>query len=105
MPRIGATYRRGRKEAVMAKWEEFRKCPGCGLDLGTGEGDRACSWGDCAYLPEELNVFCDYCRFNFLTMEGNSPCADPLRCEHAAEPLAHVENFHRWTKGAGAEAR
>jgi len=51
-----------------------------------GEGERSCAWGDCAYLPEELNVLCDYRRFNFFTMEGNSPCGDPLRCEHAAAP-------------------
>ncbi len=80
----------------MARWIEFRKCPGCGLDFGTGEGQRACAWGDCPYLPEELNVFCDYCRFDFYTMEGNPPCDDPLTCEHAPAPLAHVENYRRW---------
>jgi hypothetical protein len=80
----------------MAKWQEFERCPHCGLDFGTGEGDRACSWGDCAYLPEELNVFCDQCRFNFYTMEGNPPCPDPLGCEHSAGPLEHVENYRRW---------
>jgi len=40
---------------------------------------------DCAYLPEELNVYCDYCRFNLYTMQGNSPCDDP-----AAWPFARV---------------
>ncbi|HYU57799.1 MAG TPA: hypothetical protein VEO00_07100 [Actinomycetota bacterium] len=52
--------------------------------------------GDCPYLPEELNVFCDWCRFDFATMEGNSPCDDPLTCEHGVVPRAHVENYHRW---------
>ena len=80
----------------MARWEGFRQCPGCGFDIGTGEGVRSCSWGDCAYLPEELNVYCDTCRFNFFTMEGNPSCEDPLQCESGAEALAHVENLRSW---------
>lgn len=80
----------------MARWEAFRKCPGCGFDFGSGEGERSCSWGDCPYLPEELNVFCDRCRFNFFTMEGNPPCEDPLTCLDAAEPRSHVENLRVW---------
>jgi hypothetical protein len=72
----------------MARWSEFRKCPGCAYDFATGDGERACSWADCPYLPEELDVFCEGCRFNYFTMEGNPPCADPLTCEHAAGPLA-----------------
>ncbi len=66
-------------EAVaMPRWEGFVKCPGCGFDLATGEGVRSCSWGDCPYLPEDLNVYCDDCRFNLFTMEGNPSCDDPL---------------------------
>lgn len=86
----------------MARWLEFRKCPHCGLDLGTGEGERGCSWAECPYLPEELSVCCDYCRFNFYTMEGNSPCPDPLLCEHSIPPLEHVENYKRWLSRQGA---
>lgn len=80
----------------MARWEGFVLCPGCGLDLATGEGERSCAWGDCPYLPEELNVFCDTCRFDLFTMEGNPSCEDPTTCEHAREPLAHIENMERW---------
>lgn len=80
----------------MARWEEFRNCPGCGFDIATGEGERSCAWGDCPYLPEELDVYCDTCRFNFFTGEGNPSCVDPLACEHAAEPLRHVENVQAW---------
>jgi len=84
-------------EAIeMARWEAFRQCPGCGFDFASGEGERSCSWGDCPYLPEELNVFCDQCRFNFFTMEGNPPCEDPLTCAEAAEPRSHVENLRTW---------
>ncbi|HEX9377429.1 MAG TPA: hypothetical protein VGB19_14485 [Actinomycetota bacterium] len=80
----------------MTRWTEFRSCPGCSYDFATGEGEKGCSWGDCPYLPEALNVFCDTCRFDYFTMEGNSSCEDPLTCEHAAEPLAHVENYRAW---------
>ncbi len=82
----------------MAKWEEFRICPGCRYDFATGEGEKACNMYDCPYLPEELDVFCAYCRFNYYTMEGNPPCEDPMRCDHRFEPLAHVENYRRWQR-------
>jgi hypothetical protein len=49
------------------------------------------------YLPEELDVFCPDCRFNLFTMEGNPSCDDPLACDHAKEPLEHVENVRTWT--------
>ncbi len=64
----------------MARWEGFQQCPGCGLDIATGEGERSCAWGECPYLPEELDVYCPNCRFNFFTMEGNPPCEDPMTC-------------------------
>jgi hypothetical protein len=61
----------------MAGWEGFSQCPGCGYDFATGEGERSCAWGDCPYLPEELDVFCPQCRLNFLTMEGNPALRRP----------------------------
>jgi tRNA 2-thiouridine synthesizing protein A len=39
----------------VARWEAFRQCPGCGYDFAAGEGERSCTWGDCPYLPEELD--------------------------------------------------
>lgn len=80
----------------MARWEGFVQCPGCHFDLGTGEGQRSCAWGDCPYLPEELDVYCPDCRFNFLTMEGNPPCDDPLTCPHGVEARQHIENLRTW---------
>src|SRR6185369_7264661 len=73
-----------RKEvAEMAAWRTFRTCPGCSYNFATGDGEHSCSYGECAYLPEELDVFCESCRFNYLTMEGNPKCEDPMTCEHA----------------------
>ncbi|HTG46866.1 MAG TPA: hypothetical protein VK646_04350 [Actinomycetota bacterium] len=85
----------------MERWMRFDKCPGCGFDIGTGEGQRSCHWVDCPYMPEELNVYCDRCRFNFYTGEGNPPCDDPYTCEEAPVPLAHVENYRRWAAARG----
>jgi hypothetical protein len=87
----------------MGAWERFEKCQGCGFDFATGDGERSCSWGECAYLPEELNVVCDDCRFNFFTMEGNSPCEEPLKCDHARVPLSHVANMRAWRRVRVAE--
>jgi hypothetical protein len=86
----------------MNRWEGFRQCPGCRLDFATGEGERSCSWGECPYLPEELDVFCPNCRFDFYTMEGNPSCERPLDCEHATEPLAHVANMRTYLARSSA---
>ena len=86
------------------RWKEFRPCPQCAFDFATGERERDCSWGECPYVPEELGVFCDYCRFDFLTMEGNSPCADPMTCEHGEEPRSHVANVREWMRIRGVDA-
>ena len=80
----------------MAKWEGFNNCPGCSYDFSTGEGSRSCSWGECPYLPLELDVFCPDCRFNYFTMEGNPPCEDQMACPHGIEARAHVENARQW---------
>jgi hypothetical protein len=85
----------------MGNWMRFEKCGGCGWDIGTGEGERSCSWGECAYLPSELDVYCEQCRFNYFSLEGNPSCDDPLTCEHASVPLANVENYRRWATARG----
>jgi hypothetical protein len=73
----------------MAGWEGFRQCPGCGFDFASGEGERSCSWGDCPYLPEELNVFASV-PFNFFTMR--EPALRGPADVHMMSP-PHVENM------------
>jgi hypothetical protein len=82
----------------MTGWQGFRQCPGCGYDIATGDGDRACSWGECPYLPEALDVFCPQCRFNFFTMQGNSQCGRPGVCDHSVDARAHVETVRAWVE-------
>jgi hypothetical protein len=66
------------------------------MDLVTGEGERSCAWGDCPYLPTELDVFCPNCRFNFYTKMGNPACEDPSTCPHGVEARSHVDNLAKW---------
>ena len=80
----------------MADWMEFRKCAGCNYDFATGEGEKACSYYDCAYVPEELKAFCPYCMYDYVTGEGNPPCGDPDHCDHGIEARANVPNVVRW---------
>ena len=80
----------------MGDWRAFQQCQGCGFDIATGEGERGCSWGECAYLPEQLDVFCPNCRYNFLTREGNSQCGRPGACDNAAESRSNVANLLEW---------
>jgi hypothetical protein len=94
-----------REVMAMARWQDFRQCPGCGFDLGTGEGERGCSWGECPYVPADLNVFCDQCRFDFYTMDGNPMCEDPMACPEGAEARSHVENYRRWQEARTGSAR
>ena len=77
-------------------------CPGCQYDFGTGEGQRGCSWGECPYFPEELNVFCEDCRFDYFTMEGNHRCEDPLICEQGAAALVNLDNYRQWRSTVAA---
>ena len=80
----------------MAGWERFHQCPGCGLDLVTGEGVRSCAWGECPNLPQALDVWCPRCRMNLATGEGGTACEDPATCEEAVEARGHVANLLRW---------
>ena len=61
----------------------FQQCPLCALDLATGEGERGCHYYECPYLPEELDVSCPTCRYNFVTDDGNPDCSDPPDCDFA----------------------
>lgn len=70
----------------MGGWRAFRQCLGCGYDIATGDGESGCSWGECAYLPEELDVFCPNCRFNFLTREGTRGAAGPVYASTPPSP-------------------
>jgi hypothetical protein len=82
--------------ADVGDWRDFRPCQGCGFNIATGEGERGCAWGECAYLPAQLDVFCPNCRYNFLTREGNSQCGHPGACENAVEPRSNVANLREW---------
>ena len=83
------------------RWQEFRQCPGCGFDFATGEGEKGCHYYECPYLPPELQVMCDECRYDFFSEEGNPECADPTACERGAEAREHVVSMRTWLQRIG----
>ena len=80
----------------------FRRCPGCNFDWATGDGVRACSLYDCAYLPAELRVACEWCGFNFATDDGHIRC-DHETCPHALQLKANLHTYLRWTEWVAAQ--
>lgn len=75
----------------------FHQCEGCGYDFLTDEGERGCHWGECPYLPEEIDVWCPTCRYDFVIEDGNPECGDPPSCRFAREvaPL-RVATLKAW---------
>lgn len=75
----------------------FQQCPHCALDLATGEGERGCHYYECPNLPEELDVRCPTCLYNFYTDEGNPECNDAPDCEFARFTApGRVQNLQSW---------
>lgn len=81
----------------------FRRCPGCTYDWATGEGTRGCNYYDCAYLPLELRLVCDWCGFNFATDEGHIRC-DHDTCPHALRLKENLRTYARWREWVAALA-
>ncbi|HEX9889916.1 MAG TPA: hypothetical protein VGA69_10590 [Nitriliruptorales bacterium] len=91
-----------RREAAEARHREkalaFRPCAECEYDIRTGEGERSCHWYACPYLPEELDVFCPTCNYDFFTREGAPECGATPRCEYAVNVAPQrVANVRDWT--------
>lgn len=61
----------------------FRQCERCFYDFRTDEGERGCHYYECPNLPEELDVWCPTCRYNFMVDDGNPTCSHPPRCRFA----------------------
>lgn len=85
--------RRSRMDRAMA----FRQCGFCSYDLATGEGERGCHYYGCPSLPEELDVKCPTCLYNFYTDDGNPGCTDPPACYFARVVAPErVRNLGAW---------
>lgn len=76
---------------------QFHTCPFCRFDLATGEGERACHYSDCPYLPEALDTRCPTCMYNFFTDDLHPACDEPPTCEFAqTEAPQRVEALTYW---------
>jgi hypothetical protein len=54
----------------------FRTCEHCDYDFATDEGERGCHYYGCPSLPEELDVWCPTCLYNFMVDDGNPACGE-----------------------------
>lgn len=88
-----------RAERALKRVLQFQPCPSCGYDFATGEGERACHYYACPYLPEELDIHCPTCWYNFFTGEGRPECNDPPDCDFARdEAPGRVAAMARWSE-------
>jgi hypothetical protein len=75
----------------------YQPCADCTYNFISGEGERSCSYGDCPYLPTDLDPRCPTCRFNFYTGDGDAACGDPPSCDFAVDEAPyHVDLLRRW---------
>ena len=53
----------------MPRRQDARRCPRCGMDIATGEGERSCGGG--VDLPLDLGVCCETCQIHFFVWDAN----------------------------------
>jgi hypothetical protein len=75
---------------------DFRpRCPGCSVDSILDPDARPCSYYDCPGLPEELQVTCRECMFDFVAEDGQVKC-DHSTCPTAIRLEANVPVYRAW---------
>lgn len=79
------------------------KCPGCTPARVTELGARPCSFYDCPGLPEELEVTCRICIYDFAAEDGQVKC-DHDTCETAIRLRKNVDTYKMWLRLLEAES-
>jgi hypothetical protein len=75
---------------------DFRpRCPGCTPSAVVAPDARPCSYYDCPWLPEELQVTCTQCMFDFVAGDGQVKC-DHSACPTAIRLKANVPIYRAW---------
>ena len=64
---------------------DFQPCPACQHDFATREGATDCHYFGCPNLPEELNVVCPTCNYNFYADDTVPACGTPPSCQFAID--------------------
>ena len=80
------------------------RCPGCSLAVLTDMNVRPCSFYDCPGLPEELEVTCDMCMYDFAAQDGQPTC-DHSTCATALRLQEHVPIYRAWLELLADEAQ
>lgn len=75
-------------------------CPGC---VPTRPDTRPCSFYDCPGLPQELEVTCELCMYDFAADDGQVKC-DHSTCPTALRLRANVPIYRAWLDLLGAAA-
>ena len=84
---------------------QFRpRCPGCTPEKLREPGARPCSFYDCPGLPEELEVVCKICVYDFAADEGQIKC-DHNTCETALRLKKNVPTYKAWLRLLEAETQ
>lgn len=85
------------EEALSRRVRTFQLCEHCNYDFRTDEGERGCHYYSCPGLPEELDVWCPTCRYNFMVRDGNPDCGTVPRCDFArTEAPQRVRALKAW---------
>lgn len=79
------------------------RCPGCSPAVLTDMNVRPCSFYDCPGLPEELEVTCDMCMYDFAAQDGQPTC-DHSTCATALRLQEHVPIYRAWLELLADEA-
>jgi hypothetical protein len=82
---------------LSARARAFQMCELCAYDFRTDEGERNCHYFECPNLPEELDIWCPTCRYNFMVEDGNPACGDDPDCDFAREVApGRVRALEEW---------
>lgn len=75
---------------------DFRpQCPNCSPERVLQSDSRPCSFYDCPGLPEQLEVTCPICVYDFNADQGTVKC-DHNTCETALRLKANVPTYRTW---------
>ncbi|MEX2532970.1 MAG: hypothetical protein WD360_03300 [Nitriliruptoraceae bacterium] len=75
--------RANQQDRLSHRTEAFQMCEACNYDFRTDEGERGCHYYGCPNLPDELDIWCPTCRYNFMVRDGNPACGQTSRCDYA----------------------
>lgn len=91
-------------DALPVRVRAFRPtCPGCTPENVARPDARPCSFYACPGLPEELEVTCNLCMYDFAADDGQVKC-DHRTCVTARRLRKNVTTYRTWLRMLETEA-